>query len=127
VIDGGEAGVLTAAITLSMLLTPLLMLPQGQLYFHILLQIIAGVSTFFLARRLGVSPLAACLGARAPWRLPAWAGRLLAGDSVVQMMTRSRGSSNAKARRELDWTLAYPSWRQGFATGLAQPAVAKVA
>ena len=71
--------------------------------------------------------LAACLGARAPWRLPAWAGRLLAGDSVVQMMTRSRGSSNAKARRELDWTLAYPSWRQGFATGLAQPAVAKVA
>ena len=62
--------------------------------------------------------LANCLGARPPWRVPAWAGRLLAGDSVVQMMTRSRGSSNAKARRELGWTLAYPSWRQGFATGL---------
>ncbi len=62
--------------------------------------------------------LADCLGARPPWRVPAWAGRLLAGDSVVQMMTRSRGSSNAKARRELGWTLAYPSWRQGFATGL---------
>ncbi|MBV9794023.1 MAG: NAD(P)-dependent oxidoreductase [Actinobacteria bacterium] len=66
--------------------------------------------------------LASCLGARPPWRVPAWAGRLLAGDSVVQMMTRSRGSSNAKARRELDWTLAYPSWRQGFATGLGLPA-----
>jgi nucleoside-diphosphate-sugar epimerase len=62
--------------------------------------------------------LADCLGARPPWRVPAWAGRLLAGDSVVQMMTRSRGSSNAKARRELGWTLAYPSWRQGFAAGL---------
>jgi nucleoside-diphosphate-sugar epimerase len=71
--------------------------------------------------------LAACLGARAPWRLPAWAGRLLAGDSVVHMMTRTRGSSNDRARRELDWTLAYPSWRQGFATGLAQHALAKVA
>ncbi|HEX3751831.1 MAG TPA: NAD(P)-dependent oxidoreductase [Streptosporangiaceae bacterium] len=71
--------------------------------------------------------LASGLGARAPWRLPAWAGRLLAGDSVVHMMTRSRGSSNAKARRELDWTLAYPSWRQGFATGLAQPAITQVA
>ena len=66
--------------------------------------------------------LAACLGARAPWRLPAWAGRLLAGESVVHMMTQNRGSSNAKARRELDWTLAYPSWRQGFASGLGLPA-----
>jgi len=44
-------------------LTPLLLLPEGQLYFHILLQIIAGISTFFLARRLGVSPLAASLAA----------------------------------------------------------------
>ena len=71
--------------------------------------------------------LASCLGARRPWRLPAWAGRMLAGDSVVHMMTQSRGSSNAKARRELDWTLAYPSWRQGFASGLSQPAPTRVA
>ena len=27
----------------------------------------------------------------------------------------SRGASNAKAKRELGWTLRYPSWRQGFA------------
>jgi len=44
-------------------LTPLLLLPEGQLYFHIVLQIIAGVSTFFLARRLRLSPLAACVAA----------------------------------------------------------------
>ncbi len=68
--------------------------------------------------------LAACLGARAPWRLPSWAGRLLAGESVVHLMTSSRGSSNAKARRELDWALAYPTWRQGGASGLRQPAAA---
>ncbi len=44
-------------------LTPLLMLPGGQLYFHLLLQIVAGVSTLFMARRLGLSPLASCLAA----------------------------------------------------------------
>jgi len=65
--------------------------------------------------------LADCLGARAPRRVPAWVGRLLAGDSVVSMMTRNRGSSNAKARRELGWTPAYPSWRQGFRSWPGQP------
>ena len=30
------------------------------------------------------------------------------------MMTEIRGASNAKARRELGWTPAYPSWREGF-------------
>jgi 2-alkyl-3-oxoalkanoate reductase len=30
------------------------------------------------------------------------------------MMTELRGASNAKAKRELGWTPAHPSWRQGF-------------
>jgi len=30
-----------------------------------------------------------------------------------------RGASNAKARRELDWTPRYASWREGFAASLA--------
>ena len=34
------------------------------------------------------------------------------------MMTELRGASNAKAKRELGWTLKYPSWRQGFREGL---------
>jgi hypothetical protein len=34
------------------------------------------------------------------------------------MMTKIRGSSNAKAKRELGWTLKYPSWRVGFRDGL---------
>jgi hypothetical protein len=29
--------------------------------------------------------------------------------------TKGRGASNAKAKRELGWTLRYPTWRQGFA------------
>ena len=63
--------------------------------------------------------LAACAGARPPMRVPAWLARWLAGDVAVLMMTEGRGFSNAKAKRELGWELRYPSWRQGFAEGLA--------
>jgi hypothetical protein len=31
------------------------------------------------------------------------------------MGTETRGASNAKAKRELGWTLRHPSWREGFA------------
>jgi len=58
--------------------------------------------------------LAACAGAKRPMRVPAWLGRMLAGDFAVQLMTQGRGFSNAKAKRELGWELRYPSWRQGF-------------
>jgi hypothetical protein len=36
------------------------------------------------------------------------------------MMTEVRGCSNAKAKRGLGWQLVWPSWRDGFAHGLAQ-------
>jgi 2-alkyl-3-oxoalkanoate reductase len=58
--------------------------------------------------------LATCLGAKPPRHVPTWLGRQLAGEAVVTMMTESRGSSNAKAKRELGWTPRYPSWRDGF-------------
>jgi 2-alkyl-3-oxoalkanoate reductase len=35
-------------------------------------------------------------------------------------MTQVRAGSNAKAKRELGWQPAYPSWRQGFAEVLRQ-------
>ena len=63
--------------------------------------------------------LARCIGARPPWRIPAWLARLLAGEMIVGMMTQGRGFSNAKAKRELGWQLRYPSWRQGFQRELA--------
>ena len=59
--------------------------------------------------------LATLVGARQPIRVPAWLGRLFAGDHLVSMMTEVRGGSNTKARRELGWRPAHPSWRQGFA------------
>jgi nucleoside-diphosphate-sugar epimerase len=62
--------------------------------------------------------LAEALGAKPPWRVPRWLGRLLAGEAATVMMTEIRGASNAKAKRELGWQLRYPSWRLGFAKGL---------
>jgi nucleoside-diphosphate-sugar epimerase len=63
--------------------------------------------------------LAGCAGARRPIRIPKWLARLLAGDMAVIMMTEGRGFSNAKAKRELGWSLRYASWRQGFKAELA--------
>jgi nucleoside-diphosphate-sugar epimerase len=63
--------------------------------------------------------LASALGAKPPWRVPRWLGRLVAGEAATVMMTEIRGASNAKARRELGWEPRYPSWRMGFAKGLA--------
>ena len=59
--------------------------------------------------------LAQTLGAKQPMRVPRFIGRLFAGQAGVVMMTELRGASNAKAKRELGWRPAHPSWRQGFA------------
>lgn len=62
--------------------------------------------------------LATAVGAKPPYRVPVWLGRLVIGEGGVSMMTKIRGGSNAKAKRELGWELIYPSWRQGFVEGL---------
>jgi len=62
--------------------------------------------------------LAAAIGAKTPFRVPVWLGRLAAGETAVVMMTQVRGSSNAKAKRELGWEPAWPTWRDGFTRGL---------
>jgi 2-alkyl-3-oxoalkanoate reductase len=58
--------------------------------------------------------LAKVAGAKPPLRLPAWLGRLLAGEFVVAQMISSRGYSNEKAKKELGWEPRYASWREGF-------------
>ena len=60
--------------------------------------------------------LAQRLGAKPPMRVPRVVGRLAAGEAAVVMMTEIRGASNAKAKRELGWKPAHPSWRLGFGT-----------
>lgn len=62
--------------------------------------------------------LARIVGAKPPLRIPAWVARPLIGEHGVSLMTQIRGSSNAKAKRELGWAPRYASWREGFRTGL---------
>jgi hypothetical protein len=64
--------------------------------------------------------LADAVGAKPPFMVPAWLGKLVIGDGGVSMMTRVRGGSNAKAKRELGWQPIYSSWRRGFVEGLDQ-------
>jgi nucleoside-diphosphate-sugar epimerase len=54
--------------------------------------------------------LAKAFGAPSPRHLPGWLVRLAGGAQAYSMMTRSRGASNAKAKRELGWVPRY-SWR----------------
>jgi nucleoside-diphosphate-sugar epimerase len=58
------------------------------------------------------------LGAKPPRRIPRWLARLAAGEFVAYSMTKLRGASNQKARRELGWKPRFPSWRQGFRQAL---------
>jgi nucleoside-diphosphate-sugar epimerase/predicted ester cyclase len=65
--------------------------------------------------------MADAVGAKPPRHIPAWLARPLAGEVAVLMATEARGGSNAKAKRELGWTLRYPSWRRGFVEAYAAP------
>ena len=68
-----------------------------------------------------IPAIAEAMGTPKPLHIPAWLGRLLAGDVAVAMMTEGRGSSNAKAKRELGWRPIWPTWRDGFRRGLDTP------
>lgn len=65
-----------------------------------------------------IPALAEAVGAKSPRHVPVWLGRLAAGEVGVSMMTRIRGTSNAKAKRELSWKPHFKSCREGFRTGL---------
>jgi nucleoside-diphosphate-sugar epimerase len=69
--------------------------------------------------------LAEMVHAKPPLRVPAWLGRLAAGEATVQWMTDARGASNAKAKQELDWQPRWRSWREGFRDGLSDNSLAQ--
>jgi nucleoside-diphosphate-sugar epimerase len=58
--------------------------------------------------------VAKLLGAPAPGQEDVASARKRIGDLRVYYMNEQRGASNAKAKRELDWRPAVPSWRGGF-------------
>jgi nucleoside-diphosphate-sugar epimerase len=54
------------------------------------------------------------LEAPAPGLMEESLARQKLGDMLVYIMNEQRGASNAKAKRELGWQPAFPSWRAGF-------------
>jgi 2-alkyl-3-oxoalkanoate reductase len=57
-------------------------------------------------------------GAKRPLRVPIWLARFVGGKEVPVFALELRGASNDKAKRELGWQPAHPSWRTGFEESL---------
>jgi hypothetical protein len=53
--------------------------------------------------------------------VPAWLAKIAAGEVAVRWMTEGRGASNARIKAQLGWEPRWPSWRDGFRHGLADP------
>jgi nucleoside-diphosphate-sugar epimerase len=58
--------------------------------------------------------VAEALGAKPPWRIPLWLGRLVGGEMIATMSTETRGASNERAKRVLGWTPRHASWRDSL-------------
>lgn len=57
---------------------------------------------------------ASALEARPPLKVPVPLARLAAGSGAVEWMTTVTGADNARAKAELRWAPAHPTWRTGF-------------
>ena len=68
--------------------------------------------------------LAEAVGAPPPRHVPRLLGRIVGGEAAVAMMCEVRGADNAKAKRELGWNPIWPTWREGFRSGMAAQASA---
>jgi nucleoside-diphosphate-sugar epimerase len=53
------------------------------------------------------------VGAKKPWRIPAFVAKLAAGQ-IAGFATQLQPVSNAKAKQALGWEPHYASWREGF-------------
>jgi 2-alkyl-3-oxoalkanoate reductase len=65
-----------------------------------------------------VPVFAEAAGAKRPMRVPVWLAQLVGGRQAATFASELRGASNEKAKRELGWKPAHPSWRSGFAASL---------
>jgi 2-alkyl-3-oxoalkanoate reductase len=63
--------------------------------------------------------LCQAIGAKPPLRVPRWLGWLAGGPLLVSMMESIRGADNSKAKHDLGWVPRWPTWRDGFNSGLS--------
>jgi 2-alkyl-3-oxoalkanoate reductase len=66
-----------------------------------------------------LSRLAELIHAPAPRKVPTWLARLIAGRASVDFLTQSTRTSNARFRRDFNWSPTYPTFREGLAQILA--------
>lgn len=66
-----------------------------------------------------VATVATALGLRPPRHVPIPLARLAAGRDPVAAVTRSARSSNARIKRELNWTPQYPTAAEGIPAAVA--------
>jgi nucleoside-diphosphate-sugar epimerase len=57
---------------------------------------------------------AALLQAPVPRRVPVWLARWFADEQAVSYLTKSTRTSNARFRRDFDWSPNYPTYREGL-------------
>ena len=62
--------------------------------------------------------LAKAVGAKPPFRIPVFLGRLILPEHLFVMMTDVRGGSKAKFKRTFNWRPEFSTWRDGFRRGL---------
>jgi nucleoside-diphosphate-sugar epimerase len=60
-----------------------------------------------------IPAMARAMGAKPPRRLPLWLAKLLVGPMAIPLV-RGMGNGNARAREQLGWTPAHPTYREGF-------------
>jgi nucleoside-diphosphate-sugar epimerase len=66
------------------------------------------------ALREWIPAVAEILGAKPPRHLPVWLAKLVGGDGVALLTVEAPATSNARAKADLNWQPAFPSWRKGF-------------
>jgi 2-alkyl-3-oxoalkanoate reductase len=64
--------------------------------------------------RTFLTEFAARLGAPTPRRAPIWLARWLAGEQAVAYFTKSTSTTNARFRRDFNWSPKYPTYREGL-------------
>ena len=52
--------------------------------------------------------------------MPVWVGKLLSGQVVVEELTMNCRARNTKAKQELGWRPAYPSYEYGIPRAIAE-------
>jgi nucleoside-diphosphate-sugar epimerase len=67
-----------------------------------------------------VALTAEALGVGPPRKIPPWLARIVAGSGPIEAVMRSARSSNERIKRELGWTPAFPSAREGVPDAVAK-------